>query len=210
MAPPEGGGGGAFAPKCPILDPPLIQYYCFVLFLLFFPYCMYCTIMFYIMLCSSIIMEFPPYGILLNDVQGFKQGPRYGQQLEHTTVQKGSLISITVSSDITALREAHNLTVNYQLDVHSFSTTYLYANFDDIFGLSSLQRDLMFGVKDLDDRLSMLSTLMWVESVLEIRSAVYVAISSIPTPVRGVVRYIGELPCEYGRNFGIELLVCMC
>ena len=152
-------------------------------------------------------MELPVHGLLLKDVQGFKLGPSNKQQLERTTVHKGSLVISAQPSDVATVKKIHLLIVNYELDVQSFSTTYLFANSEVVFGISSLQRGFILGVNSLDNRLNLLDKLRWIES-LQIGSEVCVTIPTSSAPVKGVVRYIGSLSCEYGTHFGIELLVC--
>ena len=153
----------------------------------------------------------PLYGLLVQDVQGFKEDTSFigdGQQFISTEILKGSLISRLKMSDITVIKEVYDCFVNYEVDTEPRSNMYLFAGPQYVFGLSGIQRDFMLGVKKHSDRLEMLAKLEWIES-LKKGSEVYVTIATIPVPVRGVVRYIGPLPSEAGRKFGIELLVCM-
>ena len=61
-------------------------------------------------------------------------------------------------------------------------------------------------MKNSYDRHKAVNILQYVEK-LRVGYGVYVAIPTIPHPMRGVVRYIGPLPGEEGTKFGIELLV---
>ena len=153
----------------------------------------------------------PLYGLLLQDIQGFKEDTSFigdGQQFMSIQILKGSLISRLKTSDITVIKTVYECFVNYKVDTEPQSNMYLFAGPEYVFPLSGLQRDFMLGVKKHSDRLEMLGKLKWIES-LKKGSEVYVTIATIPVPVRGVVRYIGGLPGKDGRKFGIELMVRM-
>jgi len=153
--------------------------------------------------------EFPLYAILLEDIRGFREGTSdigVGQQFKHTTIPKGSLLSRLVDSDINSVQQVYNCLVNYKLDNNPQSKIYLFVGIDYLYGISGIQRGLMLGVDKPLTRLEMLGKLDWIESLRK-NSEVYVTIAAIPAPVKGVVRFIGALPGEHGRKFGIELLV---
>ena len=70
-----------------------------------------------------------------------------------------------------------------------------------------LQQDFLLAVKQTHYRMEVLERkLQWVE-LLTVGSEVYVTIATIPAPVRGIVRYIGKLSGEEGKQFGIEIMV---
>jgi len=154
----------------------------------------------------------PLYGILIQDVQGFQEDTSFighGQQFIPRIISKGSLITRLKPSDVTAIKEVHECYVYYKLETVHKSNTYLFVGSEYICGMSGVQRDFMLGVSKCSHRLEMLQKLKWIES-LKKGSEVYVTIATIPAPVRGVVRFIGGLPGETGRKFGIELMVCVC
>ena len=150
------------------------------------------------------------YAILLEDIRGYKEvtsetGIR--KQFKHTTISKGSLIIRLQSSDVGSIKDIYNCLVNYKLDTHPRSDVYLFVSLVCLYSISGMQRDFMLGVDKPLAWLEMLGKLEWIQSLRK-GSEVYVTIDTIPAPVRGVVKFIGGLPGEYGRKFGIELMVC--
>ena len=76
-----------------------------------------------------------------------------------------------------------------------------------ILHITMLQRDFLLGVKQTHYRMEVLERrLQWVE-LLTVGCEVYVTIATIPVPVKGIVRYIGKLSGEEGKQFGIEIMV---
>ena len=59
--------------------------------------------------------------------------------------------------------------------------------------LTVKQRDLLLAVDSCLDQIELVKKLHWVESLAK-DSEVYVTLASIPVPVIGVIRYVGELP----------------
>ena len=101
--------------------------------------------------------------------------------------------------------------MNYKLadrrDDHQ-SEVFLFVTGSSVLHITSSQRDYLLGVKQTHYRMEVLERLRWTES-LTVGSEVYVTITTIPAPVKGIIRYIGELPGEEGRKFGIEIMVCI-
>ena len=159
------------------------------------------------------------HALLLQDVEGFKEETHfrgYGKQLKPVTVKKGSLLTRLNPSVVNTLNKNHECLLNYRVDHLGKSlrgdnslknVELVYVDSTVLFYLSRHQRDLLLGVTNLYNRLEVLGRLEWVESLRK-GAEVYVTIPTITAPVRGIVRYIGGLPCEEGRKFGVELLVC--
>ena len=159
------------------------------------------------------------YALLLENVEGFKEEAHfvgYGKQLKSVTVKKGSLLVRLNPSVVNSIKKNHDCPVNFRVDgpgkhLREFSsknTELVSVNADVLFYLSRHQRDLLLGVKNPSNRIEVLGRLEWVESLRK-DSEVHVTIATITAPVRGVIRYIGSLPGEEGRKFGIELMVCI-
>ena len=157
------------------------------------------------------------YALLLQDIDGFKEEIGYvgcGKQLKTVTIAKGSLLVRLNPSVVNAVRKQHDCLVNFRVDGSGKNlrdgspknTEILYVNSDVLLFLSRCQRDLLLGIKNPNNRLEVLVRLGWIESLRE-GDEVHVTIATIPTPVRGIIRYIGGLPGEDGRKFGIELKV---
>ena len=151
------------------------------------------------------------YAVLLKSGHGYKQEMIDGtNQLKSVAVHKGSLLVYLDSLTVNRMQENYDRLVNYKLadrcDVHQ-SEIVLFVTGSSILHINTLQRDYLLGVKQTHYRMEVLERLHWIES-LTVRSDVYVTIATIPTPVKGIIRYIGELPGEEGRKFGIELMVC--
>ena len=155
------------------------------------------------------------YALLLQDVEGFK---KESQQLKPVTVKKSSLLIHLNPSVVNGMKKNYECVVNYQVDhlekalredSSVKNTELVYVDSNVLFYLSKRQRDLLLGVKNPYNRLEVLGRLEWVESLRK-GSKVYVTIPTITAPVRGIVRYIGSLPGEEGRKFGVELMgVCI-
>ena len=152
------------------------------------------------------------YAVLLKSAHGYKQENNDGgDQLKPVAVHKGSLLVYLDSFTVNRIQEKYDRLVNYKLadrcDIHQ-SEIILFVAGTSILHINTLQRDYLLGVKQTHYRMEVLDKLQWVQS-LTVGSDVYVTIATIPTPVRGIIRYIGGLPGEEGRKFGIELMVCI-
>ena len=160
------------------------------------------------------------YALLLQDVEGCKEETHfvgYGKQLKPVTVKKGSLLICLNPAVVNTMKKNHDYLVNYRVDHLGKALRgdnpmknieLVYVDSDLLFYLSKLQRDFLLGITNPYNRLEVLGRLEWVE-LLRKGSEVYVTIPTIPTPVRGMVQYIGCLPGEEGRKFGVELKVCV-
>jgi len=152
------------------------------------------------------------YALLLEDVKGHKEHFSYTAcvpSFEQVEIPKGSVIESLEVSDAKAINEVHKLQVNYS--VYSSSTqaqsdVLLFASPDQSYKLTVKQKDLLLGVSALADRLKVICKLSWIESLGK-GSEVYMTIDTIPDLIKGVIRYIGELPGLDGTRFGIELMV---
>lgn len=170
-----------------------------------------------VILLEAIMNQEELYALLLQDVDGFKveiSHIGYGKELKAVTFVKGSLLVRLNPSVVNAVRKQYGCSVNFRVDGSgknlrdgsSKNTEILSVNPDVLLFLSRCQRDLLLGVKNPSSRLEVLVRLEWIESLRK-GDEVHVTIATIPAPVRGIVRYIGGLPDEDGRKFGIELKV---
>ena len=159
------------------------------------------------------------YALLLQDVKGFKEETYffgYRKRLKPVTVEKGSLLIRLNLSVVNAMKKNYDCLVNYgvypsikNLQGKSLVvkiSELVYVEADVLLYLSKYRKDLLLGITNPYNRLEVVGRLEWVES-LKKESEIYVTIATIPTPVRGIIRYIGELPGEEGTKFGVELLV---
>ena len=146
------------------------------------------------------------HGMLLEDVTEYKKGDtkqdkytffssRSKNVVHKQLAYKGSLV-VAVSS--------RDSPVNYKT-ISGFSIN-LNCKSSQVYKLNVLQKDLLEGVKHLHDRTEVLHKLEWVQE-LKIGSLVFVIVPTIPLPVQGVIRFIGELPGQSGTKFGVELMV---
>jgi len=155
------------------------------------------------------------YALLVEKVEGYKKclsDNDYPLSYENITIPVGSFVKHLLPKDIAAIRAAYKLKVNYSVNSSCSKDkcgALLYASSDQLYQLKIKHKDLLLAV-DLTDRIDMLQKLCWVE-YLVVGSEVYTTIDTIPIPVKGVVRFIGELSGVEGIRFGIELLVsAMC
>ena len=150
------------------------------------------------------------YAVLLKSSHGHKEEGKCRNQLKAVAVHKGSLLIHLDSATINRIQEKHDRQVNHKVADrcdNPQSEAFLYAAESSILHITTLQRDFLLGVKQTHYRMEVLERLQWVES-LTVGSDVYVTIATIPTPVKGIIRYIGGLSGEEGRKFGVELRVC--
>jgi len=154
------------------------------------------------------------YAILVKDVQGLKEVGvltviDYPLVYENVIIPAGALLECLSSADVSAIKTTYKFEANYTVyssDELDQSGVLLFASPDKILKLTTKQRDLLLGVHHLPDRVEVLKKLEWVEFLME-GSAVYTTIATIPIPVKGVIKYIGELSGTEGTKFGIELMV---
>ena len=117
---------------------------------------------------------------------------------------RGSLLVELTDTEARETQQYFIPPLNYKK--YSDDSVKLYCKPEQVLQLSDEQFNLLLGVKYPFDRYKALNILHWVEK-LKSGYGVNVTISTIPHPVRGVIRYIGLLPSEEGTKFGIELLV---
>ena len=143
--------------------------------------------------------------VLLKDGHGYKEEIK--DELTPVVMHQGSLLAYLDSLVTNRIKEKYDCIVNYRLaDACYDSEVFFFATDSSILYITSRQRDLLLGIEDLQHRVQALDKLEWVES-LTVGCEVCVTIDDTTAPVRGIIRYIGELPGEEGRNFGVELLV---
>ena len=151
------------------------------------------------------------FGVLLKSAHGYKKEIKDGDHMKPVPVHKGSLLVYLDSVIANEIQKKHDRLVNYKLadrhDIQRFEV-FLFDSGSSILHVNPLQREFLLGVRQTHYRMEILDKLQWVES-LTVGSEVYVTIATIPTPVKGIIRYIGGLPGEEGRKFGIELMVCI-
>ena len=144
------------------------------------------------------------YAVLLKDGHGYKEEMK--DELTPVMLKQGSLLKYLDSLVVNRIKEKYDFLVNFKLvDTGYHSEVFFFAAKSSVFYITSLQRDFLLGIERLH-RISVLNRLQWVES-LTVGSDVYVTIAATPTPVKGIIRYIGEVPGDEGRNFGVELMV---
>ena len=155
-----------------------------------------------------------PFGLLLEDVIGNShQHIVIDDQIithhQKFLVVKGSLLTAMSQKEAKAIAGDIEPLHNYKFvsDYHQQIT--LHCKPYQVFLVTKGQRALLNGVPRESDRIEVLHNLDWVEK-LNYGSYVYVTISTIPTPVRGIVYHFGPLEGEAGTQIGIELQVCGC
>ena len=152
------------------------------------------------------------YALLLEDVKGyhkysvFVKSDQLEGELTHKIIPKGSLLVRLSKKDANKIQDTYNNTVNYMVyGIHS-TESYLFVGDHMICSVTNQQRDFLYGIEGLIERLEVYKRLEWIEKLTE-SSEVYVTIPTVTYPVRGIVRWIGKLSGEHGKKFGIELLV---
>ena len=150
------------------------------------------------------------YALLLKNVKGHKEldCSSHPKSYETIDIAAGSLMEYISSADVLSLRMTFK--VNYSVysssQPHNQSGILLFASSDQLYKLTPKQKDLLLAVDLVTDRVEVLEKLHWVE-FLAIGSEVYTSVDTVPIPVKGVIRYIGELAGAEGTRFGIELMV---
>ena len=143
--------------------------------------------------------------VLVKDSHGYKEEIK--DELTPVVVHQGSLLAYLDSLVINRIKEKYDCIVNYRLaDACYDSEVFFFATDSSVLYITSRQRDLLLGIEGLERRVQVLDKLEWAES-LTVGCEVCVTIGDTADPVKGIIRYIGELPGEEGRNFGVELLV---
>ena len=150
----------------------------------------------------------PEKCIILKDSTAYKQISKWNiltaKSFTENHILRGSLLVELTEAESRETFQYFTPPLNYK--IYSDDLVKLYCEPADVLQLNDQQFDLLLGVKFPFDRYKALNLLHWVEK-LTVGFGVNVAISTIPNPVRGVIRYVGPLPGEEGIKFGIELLV---
>lgn len=154
-------------------------------------------------------MEFSPYAVLLKTGHGYKEDNK--DYLTPVMVDGGSLLVYLDALTINRIKTKYDYNVNYKVadSYHNHYEVFFYVtnHKSSVFCITSLQRDLLLGITHIQHRIEALDRLQWVES-LTVGSEVFVTTDdAILTPVKGIIRYIGELLGEEGRKFKVELMV---
>ena len=164
-------------------------------------------------LCLHIGMERDrlPYGLLLKDVPGYVLVDLYVKDKIVTscnkqTVEKGTILITLSHEEAKVTASKFNPPHNYKAAVLQEKVT-LHCDQSQVYPLNRKQRDLIQGVRGLQDRLEVIHKLEWVEK-LHLGSFVYVTVPTIPVPVKGIINHLDRLPGEAGIKFGVELMVC--
>ena len=156
--------------------------------------------------------DFPTYAVLLENVQGHKHRTLETEctpSFEQLNIPRGSLVESLIPSDISAVKQVYKVQAShavYSSDSQVQSDVLLFASPKQLFKLTTKQKELLLAVDSCLDRIEVLKKLHWVESLAK-GSEVYVTLASIPVPVIGVIRYVGELSGLDGTRFGVELKV---
>ena len=152
------------------------------------------------------------YAVLMKSGHGYQKEAKDGTQLKPVAIHKGTLLVYLDSLTTNKIQEKYDRLVNYKVADrcdNSQSEAFLFAVTESLLHITTSQRDFLLGIKQTHYRMEVLERLQWVDSLI-VGSNVYVTIATIPAPVKGTIRYIGKLPGEEGRKFGIELMVCIC
>ena len=149
------------------------------------------------------IMEHILYGILLENVNGYKKDAV--DVYTEVFISKGSMLQTLLTHD-ELLETFTNPPHNYE--ILTDSTVTLCCNCDQVHQLTTVQKDLLCGIQDLSDRLGAVHKLGWAVS-LEIESVVYVSLPSSKSPQKATVQYIGKVKGLVGKRFGLKLMVSM-
>ena len=155
-------------------------------------------------------MERLPYGLLLETVDGHKrqEGYRAGHvsiSFSKQKVPKGTLL-IALSHEESRATAGHFKTFHNYKSMADFKIT-LCCNVHQVYQITREQRDVLRGIRRLEDRVKVLNKLDWIDR-LNLGSIIYVTIPSVPVPVKGMIHHIGRLNGEVGTMFGVEMLVC--
>ena len=148
------------------------------------------------------------YAVLLKSCHGYKEERN---KLKPIGVHKGTLLVYLNPLTVNRIQEKYDRPVNYKVadrrDNQQSEAVLFVADSSSILHITMLQREFLLAVKQTHYRMEVLERkLQWVE-LLTVGSEVYVTIATIPAPVRGIVRYIGKLSDEEGKQFGIEIMV---
>ena len=156
-------------------------------------------------------MEYLSYGLLLEDTVGYKKLDTLRSGRPSITYRKQKITKGTLL--VTSPHEESQNVASHLNHVHKYKPlgemgVSLYCDAHQVYQITRKQRDMLFGIRKLENRVEELHKLDWVCN-LNFGSSVYVTIPTIPTPVRGVIRYVGKICGQLGKMFGVELMVCV-
>jgi len=122
-------------------------------------------------------------------------------------ILRGTLLVGLTEAEARDTKQYFDHTLNYKslLD----PSIQLFCEPEEVYPLTLQQKGLLFGINLPFDRCRMSKCLQWAEN-LTVGDGVYVNIRGIPSPIKGIIRYVGNLPEENGTKFGVELLVSCC
>jgi len=152
-----------------------------------------------------------PYAVLLQDAVGHKEHKPiifgYASSSTDKSVLRGELLARLTQEEVRELKHQNAnagppLNFKYLKD----STVKLYCSAHIVHLLNYEQKELLMAISNTFDRHGAIGKVDWGHSLTK-GSVVFVSVSGLPTAAKGVVRYIGKLPCEQGTQFGVELMV---
>lgn len=144
--------------------------------------------------------------MLLVDIIGYKPSKSwYNRAPAEERVLRGTLLVGLTETEAKDTRQLFDHALNYK--TLSDAAAQLFCAPEEVYPLTLQHKELLQGIKSPFDRCRMSKCLKWAEK-LTVGDDVQVTIKSIPSSIKGVIRYIGALPEEDGTKFGIELMVC--
>ena len=154
-------------------------------------------------------MDTLSYGLLLEETVGYKKLDTSRSGRPSITYQKQKIAKGTLL--VTSPHEESQNIASHLHHVHKYKPmgemgVSLYCDANQVYRITREQRDMLFGVRNMESRLEELYKLGWV-CKLDFGSSVYVTIPTIPTPVSGVIRHVGKICGQLGTVFGVELMV---
>ena len=123
-------------------------------------------------------------------------------------VLRGTLLVGITEAEAKETKQYYDRSLNYKT-LLSEHVVQLFCDPKEVYPLTLQQKGLLIGIKSPYDRYQMSKCLQWAEN-LSVGDGVHVTIKSIASPVKGIIRYIGNLPEENGIKFGVEMMVCCC
>ena len=144
--------------------------------------------------------------MLLVDMIGYKSSKSWIPRAPvEERVHRGTLMVGLTEAEAKETKQYYNPTLNYKT-LSSEHLIQLFCSPKEVYPLTVQQKQLLIGIKSTFDRYRMTRSLQWAEK-LTVGDGVHINIKSIHSPVRGTIRYIGNLPEEDGTKFGVEMLV---
>ena len=147
--------------------------------------------------------------MLLVDRIGYKSSKSWysrGSSEEH--VHRGTLLVGLIEAEAKETKKYYSPTLNYKT-LSSENVVQLYCKPEDVYPLTLQHKGFLMGIKSAFDQYRM-SKCLQLAGNLAVGDGIHVNIKSIPSLVKGIIRYIGNLPGEDGTKFGVEMLVSCC